>query len=88
MASPPNAVAPASGDRATAWVPHGIFAGLAVAALVLIWLLIALLLSDGATWRLLLPWLLFLLPVLATGAALGWIAGLAVQASVRSRRHG
>jgi hypothetical protein len=66
----------------------GILAGLAVAALLLLWLLATFLLSEGATWQLLLPWLLFLLPILAIGAAAGWLVGLAVQAAVRSvRRH-
>jgi hypothetical protein len=54
---------------------------------VLLWLLTTLLRSDGATWRLLLPWLLFMLPVLGIGAAVGWLAGFAAQALVRTARR-
>ncbi len=66
------------------WVPLGIAAGLAAGAAVLCWLLAVLLLSDGATWRILLPWLLFLLPLLAIGAAAGWLVGLGLQALARA----
>jgi hypothetical protein len=67
-------------------VPLGIAAGLAAAGLTLIWLLATLLLSDGATWRLLLPWLLFLLPLLGIGAAVGWLLGLGLRALAGTRR--
>ncbi|HLZ69887.1 MAG TPA: hypothetical protein VKV26_08265 [Dehalococcoidia bacterium] len=85
MASPRSAAAPAR--RAVDWLPLGIYAGLAAASLVLLWLLVALLRSDGATWRLLLPWLLFLLPVLSIGAATGWLAGLALRAGLAGWRR-
>src|SRR5579885_3467891 len=65
--------------RAHNWVPLGIASGLATAVAVLLWLLAVLLLSDGATWRILLPWLLFVLPALGSGAAAGWLVALGLQ---------
>lgn len=73
--------------RPIAWVPLGIAAGLALAVAILLWLLATLLLSDGATWRILLPWLLFLLPVLGIGAGIGWLVGLVFDAVSRAVRR-
>jgi hypothetical protein len=68
------------------WGPisWGIAAGLAAGVLAMLWITIALLTGDGATAKVLYPALLFLLPVLAIGAAAGYCAGLAVLA-VRGR---
>lgn len=87
MSSPRSAALPAPNRRTPGWVALGIAGGLAIAALVLLWLLLAFLLSDGATWRILLPWLLFLLPVLGIGAAAGWLVGLALRPLARTRRN-
>lgn len=64
---------------------QGVIAGLALAAALLLWLAIALLTGPGATWRVLLPWLLFLLPILGAGALCGWLAALLVKALIRRR---
>jgi len=84
--APRNAQIPAPGQHSGGWVPLGIAAGLAAATAALLWLLAVLLLSDGATWRILLPWLLFLLPVLSIGAAAGWLVGFGLRALTGTRR--
>ena len=62
----------------------GTLTGTALAALAMLWLVVALVTGPGATWRILLPALLFLLPVLAAGAAVGLIIG-ALAALLASR---
>lgn len=64
----------------------GVFVGLAVAAIATIWLVAYLLTGPGATERVLLPALLFFLPLIALGALVGWLAGLAAAAVLRRRR--
>ena len=88
MTAPHSAAPLRRRERPVAWVPLGIAAGLAVSGMALLWLLAVFLRSDGATWRLLLPWLLFLLPVLGIGAAAGWLAGLGLRAVARALGRG
>jgi hypothetical protein len=72
--------------RALGPLGKGTVAGVAVGALLMLWLTLALLSGPGATWRILLPALLFLLPVLGVGALAGLIAGWLAQVALRGRR--
>jgi hypothetical protein len=65
---------------------QGTVAGALVGALLMLWLALALLTGPGATWRILLPALLFLLPVLGLTALAGLIVGWLARLALRRRR--
>ena len=74
------------GRRAFGVLGWSTIAGALVAAVVTLVLAAALLRGPGATWRVLLPALLLLLPVLGAGAALGCAAGKVMALVLAPRR--
>jgi hypothetical protein len=78
-------------DLAARWwalglLGKGTVAGAAVGGLLMLWLALALLTGPGATWRILLPALLFVLPMLGLGALAGLVVGWLARVALRGRR--
>ena len=82
----PNSSSLTAQWRALGPLGQGTVTGTAIGALVMLWLTLALVTGPGATWRILLPALLFLLPVLGLGAAIGLAIGWLARMALHTRR--
>jgi hypothetical protein len=58
---------------------YGAIAGAALAALLLVWAALALVMAEGSSAKALVAVWLWTLPVLGAGSGGGWLAGLAIQ---------
>lgn len=82
---------PTAAELSTRWralgpLGQGAITGTAFGVLAMLWLALSLVTGPGATWRILLPALLFVLPVLGLGALVGLIIGWVALLALRTRR--